>query len=274
MEQNMNITGLDQLSEPALAALAAIGRLGDADRASVLRMHGLALGPRLWRAADGGDLPTLTRLVPDRDREAVYSSDAWSITYTPVRWLACYMLQTPGLAALSAALGGVGLAKAGTAAVEAVARRVADLGAGEYGAWHRGPQRYERSDGFATYTPAPRLQLSPQHPLSPVRLGLYGPEVGLPAGLSPGRFEGEFNARLMPLRLQSVAGSAVGQDLCARASIDPARLVRFHRSGGRYIAATELTLLRPQADCVALAKVAADIVIDHALGLLPRRSGR
>ena len=274
MEQNRSALAPGGVSEAALGVLAAIGRLGDADRAAVLRAHGLALGPRLWRAQDGVGLPNLIRLVPERDRESVYGSEVWAASYRPARWLACYLLQAPGLAALSAALGGVALAKAGTAAVEAVARRAADLGTGEYGAWHRGPQRYERAEGFGAFSPAPRLQLSPQHPLSPVRLGLYGPEVGLPAGLSPGRFEVEYNARLAPLRLQSVAGSEVGQALCARAGVDPARLVRFHRAGERYRAATELTLLRPQADCGALARMCSDIVIDHLLGLLPRRSGR
>lgn len=274
MEQIMNKPDLARLSEPALAALAAIGQLGDADRAAVLHLQGLALGPRLWRVQDGGDLPRLTQLVSERDRDAIYASATWAAAYRPASWIACYMLQSAGLASLSAALGGVGLAKVGTAAVEAVERRAADLGAQGYGAWHRGPRRFERAEGFGTFLPAARLQLAPQHPLSPVRLGGFGPEVGLPAGLTHGRFEAEYNARLAPLRLQAIAGTEVGRALCARAGLDPARLTRFYRAGGRYRAATELTLCRAQADCGALAKVCADIVIDHVLGLLPRRSGR
>ncbi len=274
MEQNTGASARGGVSEAALGVLAAIGRLDEADRTAVLRAHGLALGPRLWRAQDGGGLPTLTGLLPERDREAIYSSADWASAYRSARTLVAYVLQAPGLADLSAVLGGVGLAKVGTAARGAVVRRIADLGAAEYGAWHRGTRRYERDDGYGRFTPAPRLQLAAQHPLSPVRLGLYGIEVGLPGGLSDAKFEAEFNARLLPLRLQSVAAGEVGRELCRRAGVDPGVLSRHYRVGGRYRAATELTLLRPQADCGALGKLAADIVVDHVLGLLPRRSGR
>ena len=274
VEQNMNISGADRLSEAALATLAAIARLGEADRIAVLRAHGLALGPRLWRVQDGNSLPTLTGLLPDRDREAIYASDAWAAAYRPVETLIAYVLQSAGLAELSALLGGVGLAKVGTAAKDAVMRRIADLGAAEYGAWSRGPQRYSRMNGFDRFTPAPRLQIASQHPLSPVRLGLYGIEVDLPAGLSRNRFEAEFNARLLPLRLQTVAGDDVGRELCRRTGADPRILRRHYKIGTGYRAATELTLFRAQADGNSLAKLAADIVIDDALGLLPRRSGR
>lgn len=274
MDGNRDASARGGLSEAALGALAVIGRLDEADRAAVLRAHGLALGPRLWRAQDGGGLPALTRLVPERDRRAVYASAGWAADYRPARTLVVYVLQAPGLAEMSASLGGVGLAKVGTSAEVAVARRIADLGAAEYGAWHRGPRRYERKDGFGRFSPAPRLQLAPQHPLSPVRLGLHGIEVGLSGSLSDDRFEAEFNARLLPLRLQSVAAGDAGRELCRRAVIDPGVLRRHTKVGGRHIAATELTLLRPQADCGALASLAADVVIDHQLGLLPRRSGR
>ena len=274
MEQNTNNSGADRLSEAALATLAAIARLGEADRIAVLRAHGLALGPRLWRVQDGVDLPTLTRLVPERDREAIYGSDAWLGAYQPGEVLIAYILQAPGMAELSAMLGGVGLAKVGTAAKEAVARRIADLGLTAYGAWCRGLRRYERMDGFDRFSPAPRLQLSSQHPSSPVRLGIHGIEVGLPSGLSRHRFEAEFNARLLPLRLQTIAGGDLGRELCSRTGTDPAMLKRFYKVGRRYRVATELTLFRAQADSNGLAKLASDIVIDHVLGLLPRRSGR
>ena len=274
VERNMNLNGADRLSEAALATLAAIARLGEADRIAVLRAHGLALGPRLWRVQDGADMPTLTRLLPERDREAIYESDAWLATYRPVKALIAYILQAPGMAELSAMLGGAGLAKVGTAAKEAVARRIADLGLTAYGAWCRGPRRYERMNGFDRFSPAPRLQLASQHPSSPVRLGIHGIEVGLPSGLSQHRFEAEFNARLLPLRLQTIAGGDLGRELCSRTGADPAILRRYYKVGRRYSGATELTLFRAQADSNALAKLASDIVIDHVFGLLPRRSGR
>ena len=274
MEQNRSALAPGGVSEAALGVLAAIGRLDEADRAAVLRAHGLALGPRLWRAQDGGGLPTLTGLLPERDRQGIYSSAGWASDYRPVKTLVAYVLQAPGLAELSAMLGGVGLAKVGTAGKGAVARRIADLGATEYGAWHRGTRRYEHDDGYGRFSPAPRLQLAAQHPLSPVRLGLHGIEVGLPGGLSDDKFEAEFNARLPLLRLQSVAAGEVGRELCHRAGVDPGVLRRYYKDAQRYRAATELTLLRPQADCGALGKLAADIVIDYQLGLLPRQSGR
>ena len=274
MEQNMNIIPANGMSDAALAMLGAIGRLGEADRAAVLRAHGLALGPRLWRVQGGNSLPTLTQLLPDRDREAIYASDAWAAAYKRSETLIAYVLQAPGLAELSALLGGVPLAKAGTAAKDAVVRRIADLEATEYGAWSRGSQRYLRMNGFDRFTPAPRLQIASQHPLSPVRLGVHGVEVGLPWGLSRNRFEAEFNARLLPLRLQTVAGDDIGRELCRRTCVEAQILRRFYKVRTGYRAATELTVFRAQADSNALAKLAADVVIDHVLGLLPRRSGR
>ena len=137
MEQNVNVTQANGLSEAALAMLAAIGRLCEADRAAVRRAHGLAL--RLWRVQDGNSLPTLTRLLPDRDRAAIYASDAWAAAFRPVETVIAYVLQSPGLAKPSALLGGVPLAKASTAAKDAVVRRIADLGAAEYMQGSRGP---------------------------------------------------------------------------------------------------------------------------------------
>ena len=95
----------------------------------------------------------------------------------------------------------------------------------------------------------------------------------MPIGLSMSRYEAEFNARLLPLRLQVIADTDIGRALCARANADSNLLRRFYKHGGTYKAATELTLCRPRADSTALAKIAADIVIDQVLGLLPRRSG-
>ena len=274
MEQTMNNRGLDGMSAAALGAMAMLGRLCPADRDAVLGVHRIALGPRLWSASDPDGPPRLTRLVPERDRERVYASPSWASSYAPTRWQVAYAAQSPGLATLSACLGGVGLAKVGTARLDAVERRLADLGSEQCGAWHRGGSGYEREPGFSRFYSAPRLQLAPQHPLSPVKLGAFGVEVGLPVDLSADVFEAEFNARLRPLRLHVVGGTAAGRALCARAGADPALLTRFHRRGTGFVASTELTLLRPQADCAALARLCADIVIDHVLGILPRRSGR
>lgn len=274
---NMNALGpggAGGLSEAALAAIAGFARLGDADRATALRMLGIRRGTRVWtpRALDA--VPTLTGLVEERDREAIYGSAAWASLYRPGRTVVAYVLQARGLADLSAALEGLSLVKAGTAAKENVTRRIADLGADEYGAWHRGGRRYEHASGFAAFLPAPRLQLAPQHPLSPVRLCGVGIEIVLPAGTSDEAFEADFNRRVNPLRLHVFAGSEAGHALCARTGLHATALHRFYKIRGPFKAATEITLMRPQADVGALARLCADIVIDVVLGLAAKRPSR
>ena len=167
--------------------------------------------------------------------------------------------------------GGLSLAKVGTAAKDNVVRRVGDLGASQYGAWHRGARRYEYAGGFNVFQRAPRLQLAPQHPHSPVALSSYGVEVVLPVGMTGNEFEAALNERLLPLRLHTFADSEAGSALCARTGVESTMLRRFYKAGAGYKTATELTLMRPQADIVALAKICADIVIDRVLNLQLRR---
>ena len=271
MEQNMNNVEAGGLSEAAIAAIAGFARLGAADREAAIRMLGVARGMRVWTPAPIGALPTLTGLVPERDRETIYASSAWARDYRAVTSVIAYVLQARGLAQLSIKIGNASLVKVGTTASNNVARRISDLGSCQYGAWHRGACRYEHEEGFDVFLPPPRLQLAPQHPLSPVRLCGYGIEVGLPQGLSAGQFEAEFNRRMNPLRLQTIADSDVGRDLCATAGIEPATLRRSYRAGQRYKLATELSLLRPQADIGALSRLCEDIIIDAVLGLVHKR---
>ena len=93
----MNTKAIEGASNEALAAMAYLARLDEADRATVLRAFGLALGPRLWRVQDGQSLPTLTGIVEDRERERIYASSAWQQAYRPSRTLVIYVLQTAGL---------------------------------------------------------------------------------------------------------------------------------------------------------------------------------
>ena len=275
MEHSMNKgTGEQGLSEATISVIAGFARLGAADRTAALQMLGITRGTRVWTPRVLGALPTLTGLVHDRDREAIYGSSAWAADYRPVRRVIAYVLQAQGLATLSASLGGQSLAKVGTSTLDAIGRRRADLGSAEYGAWYRGPRRYERDAGFEAFLSPPRLQLAPQHPLSPVRLCGQGIEVGLPADMSAEQFEAAFNGRLNPLRLQSVVDSEAGRQLCAAVGVEPASLRRYYRARKTYKAATELTLLRPQADVGALARLCADIVIDAVLGLMQKRPVR
>ncbi|WP_237479382.1 hypothetical protein [Lichenibacterium dinghuense] len=256
-----------ELGAEAVAAVAVLARLDAAGRRAALEALGVTEARRIWTPREVGELPSLTALTAGRDHEAVYGSDAWAASYQRARTVVAYVLQAPGLGALSARLNGTSLAKVGTAALESLAQRVADLGRCEYGAWMRGPRCYGREAGFSCFSPAPRLQLAPQHVASPVRLCLHGVEVDLPPGMTAGQFEAALNRALLPLRLQTVAGTEAGRVLCARASVETAFLHRYYRHGTRYKAATEITLMRPQADLGALARVCADIVVDAALGL-------
>ena len=274
MEQNMNKVEAGGLSEAAIVAIAGFARLGAADRAAAMTMLGVARGTRVWSPRSTDVLPTLTGLVQERDREAIYASSAWAARYRPVTWVTAYVLQARGLAQLSMQIGSSSLVKAGTTASNNLARRISDLGSCQYGAWHRGARRYEHEEGFDSFVPPPRLQLAPQHPLSPVRLCSVGIEVGLPGILSASEFEAAFNRRMDPLRLQTIADSNVGRGLCAAAGIEPATLHRFYRAGQRFKAATELTVMRPQADIGALSRLCSDIVIDAVLGLVQKRPMR
>lgn len=270
MEHKMNIAE-PKLSRAAAAAVALLAGLGAAERRAALEALGMTEARRIWTPRAPGELPTLTALAAGRDQDAVYGSAAWAASYRRERTVVVYVLQAPGLGALSASLGGLSLAKVGTAAIENLAQRVAELGRCGYGAWVRGPRRYEREAGFDLFVPPPRLQLAPQHPASPLRLCLHGIEVDLPSALSPEQFEAALNRALLPLRLQTVAGTEAGHAVCARAGVDTATLHRFYRHGPRIKAATEIALLRPQADVGALARLCADIVIDTVMGLLQKR---
>ncbi len=266
MEQSMNSSG-SGLSRAAGEAVALLAGLGAAERRAALEALGAIEARRVWTFRKPGELPTLTALVPERDRESLFASNAWAAAYQRARTTVVYVLQAPGLGALSGRLGGVSLSKVGTAAAENLARRVAELGRCEYGGWMRGGRRYEREAGYDAYAPAPRLQLAPQHAASPIRLCLHGVEVDLPPRMTPNQFEAALNRALLPLRLQAFADGEAGRALCARVGVEPAFLRRYYRHGARYKAATEIAVMRPQADIGALARVCADIVIDAVLGL-------
>ena len=271
MEQNMNNLDVNGLSEAAVAAIAHFARLGDADRAAALKLLGISRGARIWTPRTLGAVPTMTGLVQERDREAIYASSEWSAEYMRGSTAVAYALQAKGLGDLSVRLEGLSLTKVGTAAKNNLVRRVGDLGSYQYGAWHRAGRRYERAEGFEVFQPAPRLQLAPQHPHSPVTLSSYGIEVDLPRGMTGSEFEAALNEKLLSLRLHVFADSEAGSALCARTGVHPTELRRFYKDASRFKAATELTLMRPQADIVALAKIYADIVIDRVLGLVSKR---
>ncbi len=275
MGQNTNrMTAVSNgLSEAAAAAVAILSRLGEAERRSALHELGFADIRRIWTPRDPGSLPTLTGLVPERDRAEIYASQVWARDYRRSGTVVVYILQAVGLARLSVLLGGVSLAKVGSTGLENVARRIAELGAGQYGAWIRGPRRYELTPGFDRFSIRipPRMQLAVQHPSSPVRLCAYGIEVDLPPGMSPGEFEAALNHALRMLRLQSIGDSEAGRALCASTGVAPAELHRFYKRKTTFRAATEITLFRPQADLGALARLCEDIVIDHVGNLQPKR---
>ena len=275
IEQKMNACSQPKgLDAEALAAITVLARLGEPDRRKAVHALGYTEMRRIWTPRDPKSLPSLTRLVPERDRSAIYASPEWA-AYRRDRTVVVYILQTCGLAVLSSRLGGTSLCKVGSTTIENLSRRVADLGSAEYGAWIRGSRRYERAEGFNNYEPAPRLQLAVQDPASPVRLSSVGIEIDLPRGrMTPDEFEAALNRRLLPIRLQSIADSATGRELCARTGVDPRELRRFYQRGTGFRAATELTALRPQADTGALGRLCSDIVIDVVLGLDAQRPVR
>lgn len=262
-----------ELDAEALAAVAVLARLGEVDRRKAIHAIGFAEVRRIWTPRVIGEIPTLTALVAERDREAIYASPAW-VAYRRGQTVVVYILQARGLATLSARLGGLSLAKVGSTTTENLSRRIDDLGSGRYGAWTRGSKRYELAEGFHHFEPAPRLQLAIQNPASPIRLCRVGIEVDLPERMSPDEFEAVLNRRLLPIRLPTIAGSSAGRALCHRTGVDPRELARFYRRGAGYRAATEFTVLRPQADIDALARLTTDIVIDAVLKLDARRPAR
>ena len=274
MEQTMNMSALE-LGTAAEAAIAALAGLGSAERRRAMAALGWREPTRVWKSREIGAYPTLTEMVPGRDRDALYDSAAWA-AYVRGPTVIAYLMQARGLGNLAADLGGVSLVKAGTAAKDQIDRRVCDLGRAEYGAWMRTADGYAREDGFKIFETSPRLQLVPQHPRSPVRLCSLGVEVDLPVGssLTAERFEAALNTRLAPLRLHAFADTAAGRALCANTGVPPHRLRRYYRRGCVFAAATEITLMRPQADIGAFARACADIVIDATLGLLPARPPR
>ena len=106
MEQNMNDLEVSSLSAAAVTAVAAIARLDDADRAAALQLLGTSRGARVWTPRPLGVAPTMTGLVKERDREAIYDSAEWISEFLRGSTAVAYALQARGLADLSALLGG------------------------------------------------------------------------------------------------------------------------------------------------------------------------
>lgn len=273
IEQNRNnrLSKAGGLGVEAASAVAVLAGLSETERLRAVHMLGFAQVRRIWTPRVPGAVPTLDEVVPQRDRELIVGSSEWEARYRRATTVIVYVLQCLGLCNLSTFLGGVSLAKLGMTEETNLPRRLVDLASSGYGGWIRGRRSYERLPGFDLFRPAPRLQVAPQHPGSPVSLCAHGIRVDLPEGMSPAAFEGRLNAALLPIRLQTLAGSETVLELCAHRGIDPHLLQRFDRRGRTYRSATEIAHFRPQADAAALAAVCTDIVIDTVLDRLPVR---
>lgn len=88
--------------------------------------------------------------------------------------------------------------------------------------------------------------------------------------MTAGRAEALINRALLRYSLRYFADCDLGRKICAEQGILPDRLIR-HSPGpnGSVTAATELLLLRPQADASRLAGIIADVIVGHVLGSVP-----
>ena len=174
-----------------------------------------------------------------------------------------------GLAELAKPLGRA-IVKFGTCDIGRLTERRRELGQQRYGSIYRSPSGYISEKGWAFWESFPRLQVGALSSFSPVRGSTESLIVTLPQGMTAGRAEALINRALLRYSLRYFADCDLGRKICAEQGILPDRLVR-HSPGpnGSVTAATELLLLRPQADASRLAGIIADVIVGHVLGSVP-----
>ena len=276
IEQKMNACSQPKgLDAEALAAITVLARLGEPDRRKAVHALGYTEMRRIWTPRDPKSLPSLTRLVPERDRSAIYASPEW----------AAYRRDRTGRRLHPADLraGGAVLASRGGPVYARWARRPLRISHAASPISDRPNTAPGSADRGATSAPKASIIMNPRRassspsriPRAPSGCRASGSRSTSPRGrMTPDEFEAALNRRLLPIRLQSIADSATGRELCARTGVDPRELRRFYQRGTGFRAATELTALRPQADTGALGRLCSDIVIDVVLGLDAQRPVR
>ncbi len=198
---------------------------------------------------------------------AIYDSQQWRERWRPGLEIHVYALGCRGLERIANELGEP-LAKVGTCEVGALDRRRRELNG--YGALYRADRRrYADEPGWTGWQVFPRLQLAPQHPAAPVRATGQSLIVTLPQEMSHGQVEAAIVKALRGYTLQAFATSDEGHRRCVACELAIDRLHRFSRVGPGLLdvaAATELVLIRPQADAPCLAALVEAIIVDRVLG--------
>ena len=207
------------------------------------------------------------------ERDALYAASCWRSAYRPGAEVHVYILGCPGLEHLARQLGEP-LFKVGTARMGRLKERWGELNRESHGSLVRAPEgtHYVSEPGFDAWAPPPRLQLGMPHALGPVRASTETFIVRLPDHLPPGRFEADLNMALRSASLRGFVDGDEGRALLQHRGLGPEAYLRatLDRRTGLPVAATELMLIRPQADGPRLAALLEDIVIDRTLSLPAR----
>lgn len=215
--------------------------------AATARLGLAAPRPGPVRIADG---PALARLLP------LFASRAWRDAWQPGEEVHVYAVSCTGLADLAAAVQAP-MAKIGTSAVGSLDRRLRDLRRQAYASHVRHTSGYQADAGWDDWAPVRKLQLAPTPPACPVRASSQSLILAAPRGWTPGEVEAAVNAALAPYRLQLFADTDAGRAACLDGGVDPATLIRYSATPTGVEAATEVTLVRAQADTPRLAGLVA-----------------
>ena len=213
-----------------------------------------------------GDMAPISALA------GFFESQEWRAQWRPGIDLHGYVIGCDGLQRL-AHYSGEAIVKFGTCAMAGLNARTCSLGRQGYGSISRSRDGYAAEEGWSLWTPFRTLALAPQSPLCPIRRSTQSLIITLPEGVSAGQGEAAINRALAKFSLLHFADSDEGRKICARRGIDPGRLLRFSpEHGDRISAATELLLMRPQADASRLAAILAGTVIGLVPGTVPASS--
>ena len=204
------------------------------------------------------------------ERQALYASAPWRSAYRPGTEMHVYILGCPGLEHLAHQLGEP-LFKVGTARMGRLKERWGELNREHHGSLVRAPEgtRYVSEPGFDAWAPPRKLQLGMPHALGPVRASTETVIVRLPDHLPPGKFEADLNKTLRSASLRAFVDGDEGRALLKQRGLSPDAYLRatLDRPTGLPVAATELMVIRPQADGPRLAALIEDIVIDRVVGV-------
>ena len=205
--------------------------------------------------------PDRPRVPLQQDTAAVFDTERWRERWGGIRAVG----ETTGVyvagCTASMRLGGelgMPVLKPGTA--QDVGSRIKKLNSERYGSLRIRDFAIHDESGWDDWEPS-KLSAVATHPASPVKVLPRQLNVELPFWVSAADFEALVVAALDPVSLVGIAATPAGRDLCRRRGVSVDALLRYSRSKGGPVLATEVAVVAPSGDASRLVAVVEWICI-------------